>query len=90
MPENTRKIKLIGTSGMGILSASFETEYGNHECERVKRAGFLGGGDYILECDQLPTIRPIRRIRVATTRGSFVCSIPESLQNTEYAEIRTQ
>jgi hypothetical protein len=88
MPENTRKIKLVGSSAMGFFSASFETDFGNHECERVKRAGIFGGGDYILECDQLPTIRPIRRIHLATSRGTLEYDIPERHQNIEYVEIQ--
>ncbi len=88
MPENTRTIKLVRSSGMGILSASFETEYGNHECERVTRAGLFGGGDYILECDQLPTIRPILRIHISTSRGTLVANVAEPNQNLVYAEIR--
>lgn len=88
MPRNTRTVSLVGSKKLGITSASFETTLGNHECERIKQGGFLGGGDYVLECDQLPTERPIRRIHIYTSKGAYTCDVPSHLQNEWSIKIR--
>jgi hypothetical protein len=87
MPENTRTVRLIGSNKLAITSASFETALGMYECERVQRSG-VPGGDYVLECDQLPTERPIRRVHITAAQGEYTCEVPERLWHEWSFEIR--